>query len=132
MFFLILLGIAIFGGIVYLAITPKSSFITRIVAIGALALMVLAVIVCLLFIFGVVGSGAQTVQMLPDAVLSNEPVVQQESNYIGMILFIFFLLALMLLIVLLSMREQKRSMADKKAKSEKNEKNETDHFLLDL
>ena len=115
MYVLIPLGIATLAGVIYLAVSSKSSPMIRIASLCALALMVLTVIVCLLIIFGVIQSDVQTVHVLPDAVPPSEPAAT-GSGAITMVLLVIFMLAFFLVIVFLSLREQKRAAALKKEK----------------
>ena len=79
MFFAILLGIIILAGIIYLAVSRKSSFWIRIAALGALALMVITVAICLLHVFGVIGTGESAAQVMPDAAASGAPAEQGNA-----------------------------------------------------
>jgi ABC-type Fe3+ transport system permease subunit len=105
MFVLIPLGVAILAGTIYLAISKRSSFILRIAALGALALMILSVIICLFIIFG--GKSDPETFVLPDALPSEVPP-SSEPNIAAVIMIIIFLIALFLLVLIISLREQKR------------------------
>ena len=105
---LIPLGIITLAGIIYMAVSRKSSFTLRLVALGALALMVVTIIICLLFIFGVIETAVEPVQSMPDAPPPPEPT-SENSNPGPLILLIIFLLAMFGGIIFLSLREQKRS-----------------------
>ena len=108
MFILIPLGIITLAVIIYMAVSRKSSFRLRLVALGALALMFVTIIICLLFIFGVLGTETETVQMMPDAPPLPE-TTSTSSNPAPLILLIIVLIALFGGIIFLSLREQKRS-----------------------
>jgi len=106
LFFLVLVGIATFGGIVYLAVSPQSNFKIRIAALGALALMVATVIICMIKYFG--SSATPKQKLLPDMDPSDLPPVSTEHNLPMAIMLIIFLIALFAMIVIVSMREHKK------------------------
>ena len=105
MYILIPLVIATIAGVIFLAISRKSSFIVRIAALGALALMVLAIIICLFIIFGG-NSAAKAVNM--DHIVTGEAPAETKSNILPLILFIIFILGLFLLVFITSMREHRK------------------------
>ncbi|MDR2716927.1 MAG: hypothetical protein LBB89_02530 [Treponema sp.] len=115
MFFLILVGIITFVGIVYLAVSSQSSFKIRIAALGALALMITTVIICLIFFFKSAATPKQL--LLPDMSPSDLPPVSTGHNIPMLIMLVIFLIALFVMVVILSMREQKRT----KDKEDKND-----------
>ena len=89
-----------------MAISRKSTFMVRIVAIGALALMILAVIVCIV-IFLKTGSTTEPF-ILPDTLPSDIPPPSKGNNVLPLILFVVFLIALFVMVFIVAMREQKR------------------------
>jgi ABC-type Fe3+ transport system permease subunit len=111
--FLIILGLVILVGIVYMAISKKSTFKIRVTALGALALMVITVIVCLVLYF-TTGRVSNKVY-LPDALPADIPPPAAEGISVMMILYIFFMIALFVMVVILAVKEQKRSGGDKKS-----------------
>jgi len=106
MFFLVLVGIATFGGIVYLAVSPQSNFKIRIAALGALALMITTVIICMVTFFK--SSGTHKQVQLPDMDPSDLPPVTKEHNLPMAIMLVIFLIALFAMIAIVSMREHKK------------------------
>ena len=90
-----------------MAISRKSTFMVRIVAIGALALMILAVIVCIVVFFKM-GSNTEPF-ILPDALPSDIPPPTKGNNILPMALFVVFLIALFVMVVIVSMRDQRRN-----------------------
>jgi len=112
MFVLIPLGVITLIGIVYLAVSRKSSVKVRVTALGALALMVIAVIVCLLFVFGVIGTSASKPFVPPDAVLYDSPPPVPGPNVAMMVMFIVFLIALFVVVLVVSLRERRRKEKD--------------------
>lgn len=110
----IALGVVVFAGVIYMAVSKKSGFKVRLAALVALGLMVAAVIVSLIIIFGVaVAPAADTVvvQELPP----QEPPVAAGQDGNVLLMFIVFLLAMFLFVFVLSMREQRKQ--EKLAKS---------------
>ena len=91
-----------------MAISRKSTFMVRIVALGALALMVLAVIVCIVFLLKA-GPNTEQYLILPDTLPSDIPPPSKGNNAVAMILFVVFLIALFVMVVIVAMREQKRN-----------------------
>jgi ABC-type spermidine/putrescine transport system permease subunit I len=89
----------------------KSSSTVKIAALGALALMILAVIVCL-FIFHK-GAQAKPFLLLQDVDPADIPP-PSGSNPFTMVMFTFFLIALFVMVFVLAMRELKRSGGGKK------------------
>ena len=107
------LGLAIFAGIIFLAISKKSSFKVRIAALGALALMTLSVIIGILIsVFN--GESGKKVQVLPDAPPPQVPPETGTNSAMPFLVIVFFV-ALFLLIIFLSIREQ-RKVAGKNGK----------------
>ncbi|MDR0494355.1 MAG: hypothetical protein LBG95_01830 [Treponema sp.] len=104
---LVIISILMMGGVIYLAIAKNSTFLIRVVALGALALMVLAVIVCLVIFFRETATPKQMI-LLPDVDPADVPP-QEGSNPLTLVMYIFFLLALFVMIMILSLRGQKRS-----------------------
>ena len=110
MFVLIPLGVGFLAGIIYLAVSRRSSRTIKLVALGALAVMVLAVIICLFFVFGVIKTGAAREYIPPDVDISQMPQAA-GPNVVALIMFIIFLIVLFILVLVLSMREQQRAAA---------------------
>jgi formate-dependent nitrite reductase membrane component NrfD len=104
--FLFLLGIAIMGGVIFMAISRKSGLKVRIAALGALALMIVSVIICLVVYFKEMATPKQLI--LPDMMPSEMPP-PSNTNSVTMIMLIVFLIALFAIIFILAMREQKRT-----------------------
>ena len=106
MFFLILISIALLGVMVYFALDKKSSFKMRLAALGAIAIMILTVIICVIIGF----SDKKVLIEDPSMLIVGEPLeIQDEGNSLLAIIFsILFLLALFTVIVVLVMREHKK------------------------
>ena len=99
----IIIGIIILGAVCFFALDKKSDFHTRLISLGALALMVLTVIVCLIIVL----TGDRAVPVDESVLIVGAPVVVQEkSNNIFVLLFsIVFILILLVAIVFFSMKE---------------------------
>ncbi|MCL2264868.1 MAG: YIP1 family protein [Treponema sp.] len=111
-FFGILIGIIILGAIIYLALDKKSTFKMRLASLGAIALMLITVIICLIFIFT-----DNTVPVDPSVLIVGAPVEVQEEDGSKILIIIFtvlFFLALFIVIVYLAMKEHKRQEKNKK------------------
>jgi|GEM_PF-2131132 len=106
MFFQILLGVAILAGVIFLAISRKSGKVLRIAALGALALMVLSVIISLFVIFR--GNTSPVDEFMQEVMPFEEPA-RSGPGTITMLLFLVSLVALFVVVFYLSMREQKRT-----------------------
>jgi ABC-type Fe3+ transport system permease subunit len=116
MVFLIILGVVIFGGVIFLAVSKKSTFKMRFAALGALVLMVLSVIVCMIIYF----KSAKTPKfiILPDTLPSDIPPPQSEGNVLMLVMFLIFLIALVVAVSVISIREQKKTEGKKVEESE--------------
>ena len=94
------------AGVIYMAISRKSSFKIRIAALGALALMVVTVIICLVLFFK--SKATPQYLILPDMLPSDMPPPSNNSP-VTMIMLIVFLIGLFVAIFFLSLREQRRA-----------------------
>jgi len=105
----IIFAIAIMAAMVYLALDKKSNFQTRIASLGALGVMVLTVIICIIVILS-----DTKVALDPSTLIVGEPAeVVEEDNLIAMIISILFLFVLFILIAVLAMKEHKKAAAKK-------------------
>ena len=107
MVLLIILGLGALGGVVYMALSSKSTFKLRVVALGALVLMILTVIVCLFVYFRTDTAPKQLI--LPDTLPSDIPPPSSGDSPLALIVFVIFLVGLFVAIFMLAMREQKRA-----------------------
>ena len=109
-FFGVVLGIVIIGAMVFLALDKKSTFKMRLASLGAIALMLITVIICLSVILS-----DKTVPFDPTTLIVGAPPEVKEDDGSGFFIIIFtiiFFLALFIVIVIFAMREQKKQ--DKK------------------
>jgi ABC-type Fe3+ transport system permease subunit len=107
MVFGIILGVVIAGGVIYLAVSKKSSFQIRIAALGALVLMALSIIVCVIVYFK--GAKAPKMFILPDTLPSEIPPPQTSTNVVMLVVLLLFMIALVVGVSVVSIREQRRS-----------------------
>ena len=101
-----ILGLVIFGAMMYMALSKKSTFKIRIAALIALGLMILTTIASLILIFTV--PVAPTDGLIP---LDTELPVKQPrtvGNSLMIFGFILFLVILFVLVLILFLRDQKR------------------------
>ncbi|MCL2763126.1 MAG: hypothetical protein FWD36_07990 [Treponema sp.] len=105
MVFRIFLSIVLLLSVVYFALSQKSSQGIKRTALGALALMTIAVIVCLIVYLS---SPAPQMLILPDTPLEDIPPEAGKGNVVMAILSIILLLAMFAAVVLVSRREKKR------------------------
>ena len=116
MYVLIPLGILSLAGIVFLAISRKSGFRLRIVALVALALMIVTVIVCLFTIFGT--------QTVPANFSNTDPqqagnaATAPSANMTALLLFVVFLVVLFVLVLIFSLRDRRKAGKDLLIKKE--------------
>jgi len=106
-FFGIILGLGIMGAMVYLALDKKSSFHIRLAALGALAVMILTVIICLIIILS-----DTSVPIDESMLIVGEPVKTKddnENNLFTLFFSIFFLLAMFIMVAVIALREHKKT-----------------------
>ena len=100
----IIIGVCIFGVMVYTALSKKTNFRLRIASLIALGLMILSIIICLIVaLSGPVFVKSDDISSL----LMPEPPPQQAGNTFMILFFIIFLLALFAFVLIMTMRERK-------------------------
>jgi len=107
----ILISIAIMGGVISVAFNKKSNFATRIASLIALALMVLAIIVCL-----IIGFTDNSVVVDVSQLIVGAPVEAKKAgndNMMILLLLIAFLVAFVIVIAVLAIKEHKKINAKK-------------------
>jgi len=106
-FFGVLVGLGLIGFMIYLALDRKSNFPTRMASLGALAVMILSIIVCLIIIFT-----DNSVPVDESILIVGAPVetAEKKGNIAELLLMIIFLLILLALIVFLTFREHKKNI----------------------
>ena len=91
---------------VYLAFDKKSNFPTRIAALGAIALMMITIIICVVLIFTDHSAPIDDSVLIVGAVV--EEIETDSGNFWIMLLLIFALIGIFTVIALHSMKEHKK------------------------
>jgi amino acid transporter len=113
-FFGILIGLILLAGMVFLAISKKSTKGMRIAAVIALGVMITTVIICLfLILFGVKAPVDEGIILLTEAV---PPPPKSSGNFWILLLFMLFLFGLFVFVIFISIREHQaqKKLAAKK------------------
>jgi hypothetical protein len=103
----IIIGIVILSAMVYLAVDKKSSFIIRLASLGAIALMFIALIICIIIVVS-----DDTVPFDPSTLIvgAPAPVKEKKSNLLPIILSIVVMVGMFGFIAVLAMKEHKKSL----------------------
>ena len=94
------------GVMIYLALDKKSNFPTRLASLGALAIMIITVIISMFIILT-----DNTVPVDPSTLIVGAPVEvpEENNNMLAFIFSILFFLVLFIIILFLALREHKRT-----------------------
>jgi len=106
----IVFALAIMAAVSYMALNKKSTFIVRMVSLGALAVMIITVIICLIIVFS---DPSVVVDMSTYIVSDTPPEVKKDNNIAGLLFSIIFFLALFVVIAFLALKEHKKSLPKK-------------------
>ena len=111
----ILIGIAILAGMIYTALSKKSSFKIKVATLIALALMIITVIICIILVFSNAGAVADEsiVHVIPPAV--QQP--RDHTNTFISLLLILIMIALLAAVVLVSLKEHRKTLIPTREKS---------------
>ena len=104
---LIILSVGLLGLIIYFAVSPKSSRLLRLTAIGALALIGLSIGICGFFLIRGPSSNDDTLPLPVFQDASPQPV--KNNNIIVMIVFLAVLLLILGASIIISLRDQKKT-----------------------
>jgi len=104
--------VILLAAVIYLAVSRSSSFKIRLTALGALAVMIITVIICLFRIF--TAPAAAKEQLYPDM---PPPPPSAPPSAMPLILLIIILMSMFLIVLFLSIREQRRATAEDKGLS---------------
>ena len=95
------------GAVAYLALNQKSTFHVRLASLGALAVMIITVIICLVLIFTTPNEAPVDYSTL---IVGAPPVIEEKDNHIlPLLLTIMFFIALFAVITMLALKEHKKS-----------------------
>ena len=103
----ILIGLGIIAAMVFLALDKKSNFATRAAALGALAIMILTIIICLFLVLTDDRVPVDESVLIVGAV--PETKEKDSSSFMVLLLLTILMLIMFAVVVLLSMREHKKS-----------------------
>jgi len=106
----ILIGIIIMAAMIYLAVDKKSSFIIRIASLGAIALMFIALIICLIIILT-----DNSVPIDPSTLIvgAPPPVKEKKNSLLPIILTIIIMVSMFVIIAVIAMKEYKKTLPKK-------------------
>jgi len=101
-----IIGIIVLAAMVYLAVDKKSSFIIRLASLGAIALMFIALIICIIIILS-----DNTVPIDPSTLIvgAPPPVKEKKSNLFPIILTIVLMVTMFVSIAVVAMKENKKN-----------------------
>ena len=97
------------AAMVYLALDKKSNFPTRLASLGALALMILTLIICIVVVLTHHSAPVVDESVVYVGIPEKVEEVEEENNILAIIVSIVFLLVLFLVVMFLAFRENKRS-----------------------
>jgi len=106
----VIVGIIILGAMIFLAVDKKSTFTIRLASLGAIALMFIALIICLIIIFT-----DNTVPVDPSVLIvgAPPPVKEKKANVFPIFLSIIVMIGLFVFIAVLAMKEHKKNLPKK-------------------
>jgi hypothetical protein len=108
MFLGILVGIICMGGMIYLALNKNSTFIVRLASLGAFAVMILTLVICVItYVTGGSAPVDWSTYIVTDEI--PEPVKEDHTGLTAVIITIVFFLALFIVILALAMKEHKKN-----------------------
>jgi len=105
-----IIGLITLAAMIYLALDKKSSFVIRLASLGAIALMFIALIICIIIIVS-----DNTVPIDPSTLIvgAPPPVKEKKTNLFPIILTIVIMVALFVYIAVLAMKENKKNQTKK-------------------
>jgi heme A synthase len=107
-FFGVIIGIIIMAAMIYLALDKKSNFSTRLASLGAIAIMILTVIICLVMVLS-----DNRVPFDPSTLIVGAPeeIREDSANIVPLLFSIMLLLALFVVIAFLAFKEHKKTQS---------------------
>jgi hypothetical protein len=110
LFVIIPLSVILLGLIVYYALSPRSSKILRLSALGALGAIMLSIVICVIIIFA--GPGGNDEPVMPDF-FAAEPIQDApKDDFTFLVLPAVLLLAFLGTVIFFAMRERKQRGKD--------------------
>jgi len=104
----ILLGMGIMGGMIYMAVDKKSTFIVRIASLIALGLMILTIIICLIMVFT-----DNRVPVDESILIVGAPVETKKDNGHSiwvLMMIVIVLISIFFVIILVAMKENRKHL----------------------
>jgi amino acid transporter len=103
----VIIGLVILAAMVYLAFDKKSTLPIRLASLGAIAVMFIAVIICLIVVLS-----DKTIPIDPSTLIVGAPVEikEEKNNSLAIILSVVFIVALFVFIAILAMKEYKKNL----------------------
>jgi len=103
----ILIGIVILAAMVYLAVDKKSTLTIRFASLGAIALMFITLVICIIVVLS-----DNTVHTDPSVLIVGAPpeVKEDKNNSFAIIFSIIFVIILFVIIAVIAMREHKKTL----------------------
>jgi len=103
----IIIGLAVLAGMIYLAVDKKSTLIIRFASLGAIALMLIALVICAIIILT-----DNTVPVDPSTLIVGAPTEKKEvkNNSFAIIFIILFVVAMFVFIAIQAIREHKKNL----------------------
>jgi len=105
-----IIGLITLAAMIYLAVDKKSSFVIRLASLGAIALMFIALIICIIII-----ASDNTVPIDPSTLIvgAPPPVKEKKTNLFPIITIVVVMVALFVYIAFLAMKENKKNQPKK-------------------
>jgi len=103
----VVIGVIILAAMIYLAVDKKSSLVIRFASLGAIAIMFIAVVICLIIVLS-----DNTIPVDPSALIVGAPVEVQKgkNNTFAIILSVLVIIALFVVIAVFAMKEHKKNL----------------------
>jgi len=103
----VIIGLIILAAMIYMAVDKKSTLVIRFASLGAIALMFIALVICLIIIFT-----DTTAHTDPSTLIVGAPpeVKDEKDNSLAIFLSIAFVVVLFVFIAVMAMREHKKNL----------------------
>jgi len=103
----VIIGLIILAAVIYLALDKKSSLIIRFASLGAIAIMFITVIICMIIILS-----DNSVPVDPSTLIVGAPVEVKEkkNNSFSIVFSIILMIAIFSVIAIMAMKEHKKNL----------------------